>query len=179
MARLPTPGGDSGQWGQVLNDFLSVAHSSDGSLKDEGALAAKADDSSVLHLNGDETISGTKTFSSSPVVPTPATANAATPKSYVDTAVASATGAVTSVNSQTGAVTLDAGDVGADAAGSAAAIAGSAPAFIRFDGGSLSYPARATATGDASRMVIWIGPTAPTIGGSGAINDIDVWWKTP
>lgn len=33
MARLPTPGGDSGSWGQVLNEYLSVAHNADGSLK--------------------------------------------------------------------------------------------------------------------------------------------------
>jgi hypothetical protein len=30
MARLPTPGGDSGTWGDVLNEFLSVGHSSAG-----------------------------------------------------------------------------------------------------------------------------------------------------
>lgn len=33
MARLPQPGGDEGQWGQILNDFLSQAHNADGSLK--------------------------------------------------------------------------------------------------------------------------------------------------
>lgn len=33
MARLPQPGGDDGTWGDVLNDFLNVAHNSDGSLK--------------------------------------------------------------------------------------------------------------------------------------------------
>lgn len=29
-ARLPTPGGDSGTWGDVLNTFLGVGHSTDG-----------------------------------------------------------------------------------------------------------------------------------------------------
>lgn len=33
MTRLPTPGGDDGQWGQILNDFLGKVHTSDGSLK--------------------------------------------------------------------------------------------------------------------------------------------------
>src|SRR5579884_13025 len=33
MGRLPTPGGDDGTWGQVLNDFLNVEHNNDGSLK--------------------------------------------------------------------------------------------------------------------------------------------------
>ncbi len=34
MARLPIPGADSGNWGQILNDFLSAAHKADGSIKD-------------------------------------------------------------------------------------------------------------------------------------------------
>jgi len=34
MARLPTPGGDQNTWGTVLNDFLSIAHNTDGTLKD-------------------------------------------------------------------------------------------------------------------------------------------------
>lgn len=33
MSRLPQPGGDTGEWGQILNDYLSQAHSADGSLK--------------------------------------------------------------------------------------------------------------------------------------------------
>lgn len=33
MARLPEPGGDRGAWGQVLNQFLEVAHNNDGTLK--------------------------------------------------------------------------------------------------------------------------------------------------
>ncbi len=33
MARLPVPGSDTGTWGTVLNDFLGVAHNSDGTLK--------------------------------------------------------------------------------------------------------------------------------------------------
>jgi hypothetical protein len=33
MTRLPQPGSDDGQWGDILNDFLSVAHNADGTLK--------------------------------------------------------------------------------------------------------------------------------------------------
>ena len=33
MARLPTPGGDDGTWGGILNDFLSQEHNPDGTLK--------------------------------------------------------------------------------------------------------------------------------------------------
>jgi hypothetical protein len=32
LARLPIPGSDSGTWGTILNDFLSQAHNSDGTL---------------------------------------------------------------------------------------------------------------------------------------------------
>ena len=34
MVRLPQPGSDSGTWGQILNDYLSQVHNTDGSLKD-------------------------------------------------------------------------------------------------------------------------------------------------
>ena len=33
MARLPTVGGDSGNWGTVLNEYLETAHNTDGTLK--------------------------------------------------------------------------------------------------------------------------------------------------
>lgn len=33
MARLPVPGADAGQWGDLLNEFLRVAHQEDGTLK--------------------------------------------------------------------------------------------------------------------------------------------------
>lgn len=36
MARLPTPGGDKGVWGDLLNTFLAIEHNSDGSLKRAG-----------------------------------------------------------------------------------------------------------------------------------------------
>jgi len=46
MSRLPTPGGDSGQWGAILNDYLLQSHKPDGTLKDssvtENALAPGA-----------------------------------------------------------------------------------------------------------------------------------------
>ncbi len=48
MSRLPTPGGDDGQWGSILNDFLSQEHNSDGSLKirTDNTFAAKTHASS-------------------------------------------------------------------------------------------------------------------------------------
>lgn len=43
MPRLPTPGGDEGNWGTVLNEFLEVAHNTDGSPKNEALVAHEAD----------------------------------------------------------------------------------------------------------------------------------------
>src|SRR5689334_11989714 len=36
MARLPVSGSDNGTWGDILNDFLVVAHNADGTLKPIG-----------------------------------------------------------------------------------------------------------------------------------------------
>lgn len=94
---------------------------------------------------------------------------------------------VQSVNGQTGAVSLTAAAVGADASGAAASAQTNAqsyadtqvatsPAFIMYSSG---YPARSTATASATRVVIWIGPVAPSVGGNGAVDGVDVWWRTP
>jgi len=112
MARLPQPGADNGTWGDVLNDFLEVEHNNDGTLKASGSLSTKADDSTVVHNTGSETISGTKTFSASPVVPTPTLGSEAANKTYVDTTVSAGTPDATT--STKGKVQL-AGDLGGTA----------------------------------------------------------------
>jgi hypothetical protein len=43
MARLPQPGGDSGAWGSILNDFLSQVHAADGALKPSAVAASGAE----------------------------------------------------------------------------------------------------------------------------------------
>ena len=105
MARLPIPGHDDGQWGSILNDFLSQEHAGDGSLKirTDGTL------SNLMHTTGDEAVAGTKTFSASPVVPTPTIAGQAANKSYVDSVASS--GAPDATTSTTGLIQL-AGDLG-------------------------------------------------------------------
>lgn len=44
MARLPIPGSDDNNWGNVLNDYLSVEHNTDGTLKKAGDIAAAQSD---------------------------------------------------------------------------------------------------------------------------------------
>jgi hypothetical protein len=58
MSRLPTPGADDGSWGTILNDYLSVSHNADGSLK---ASAVPADSSVQQVKVGDGgTVVGTR-----------------------------------------------------------------------------------------------------------------------
>jgi hypothetical protein len=39
MARLPIPGGDSNNWGNILNEYLLVEHNADGTLKKAGDIS--------------------------------------------------------------------------------------------------------------------------------------------
>ncbi|MET0779561.1 MAG: hypothetical protein ABWY71_01880 [Candidatus Saccharimonadales bacterium] len=52
MARLPQPGGDQGDWGDILNTFLAVEHNADGTLKASGTVSGKEDKSSKGQVNG-------------------------------------------------------------------------------------------------------------------------------
>ena len=99
MPRLPQPGSDKGQWGTILNDFLSVEHNSDGSLKDSGTIGNLAP-----LLN--------PTFTGSVTVPTPTNPTDAATKDYVDNVAVS--GAPNATNSDPGLVQL-AGDLGGTA----------------------------------------------------------------
>jgi hypothetical protein len=53
----------------------------------ESNIALKANDADVVHDTGSETVAGIKTFSSSPIVPTPTTDFQASTKKYVDDAI--------------------------------------------------------------------------------------------
>ena len=109
MARLPLSGADNGTWGDILNDFLTVSHASDGTLKSSAVSdAGAASDAAVVHNTGSETVAGTKTFSASPVVPSPTLGSQAANKTYVDS-VAGA-GAPDATTSSKGIVQL-AGDL--------------------------------------------------------------------
>lgn len=47
MVRLPQPGGDSGSWGSILNEYLSVSHKNDGTLKVNSVNTAAIQDGAV------------------------------------------------------------------------------------------------------------------------------------
>lgn len=99
MARLPTPGQDSGDWGVVLNDFLMQSHNANGTLKGSAVFASgAAQDSNVVHSSGAESITGTKTFQDPVVVPTPTQGAQAATKSYVDSATSAGAPDATTTN---------------------------------------------------------------------------------
>src|SRR5580765_6902526 len=108
MARLPTPGGDDGNWGDILNAFLNVGHNSDGTLKN------------VVDKTSSQTIGGTKTFTTSPQVPAPNSANDAASKDYVDTTAGSGVVGATGSTGPTG-TTGGQGSTGATGSGSTGA----------------------------------------------------------
>ena len=47
MPRLPQVGSDDGSWGQILNDFLTVEHNTDGTLKQASTISQAASDAST------------------------------------------------------------------------------------------------------------------------------------
>lgn len=49
MARLPQPGGDSGNWGDILNDYLRQAHKTDGSLQDDTVTSSVIQDGAITN----------------------------------------------------------------------------------------------------------------------------------
>lgn len=58
MARLPVNGGDDGQWGQILNDFLLTGHNPDGSLKLEQVQDSLNSKAPITHTHPASDISG-------------------------------------------------------------------------------------------------------------------------
>jgi len=90
------------------------------------ALNAKATDTSVVHNSGAETVAGIKTFSSSPIVPTPTTATQTANKSYVDSVASSGS---PDANSTTKGLVQLSGDLGGSAA---------APSVAKVNGISVS-----------------------------------------
>lgn len=82
------------------------------SVPQQTALNLKADSTTVVHVAGDESVSGIKAFTQSPTVPVPTTGSQATNKTYVDSVASTVADASTSVK---GIVQL-AGDLGGTAA---------------------------------------------------------------
>ena len=210
MARLPQPGGDEGNWGVVLNDYLSSSHNNDGTIKNGSVgaaqLAANSVTSTALAPNAvtvseiqDGTITEvklagavqTKLNSGGSVSDATTTAKgivqlagdlggtSASPtvtKTYTKADVGLANVNNTSDASKPiSTATQAALDTKLSSSVLNAALQNT-DAIARYSGGA--YPTRSSVTTDTSRSVRWRGPSAPAIGGSGAISGLDVWEQT-
>lgn len=89
MARLPIPGSDNGTWGDILNEYLSQSHKSDGMLKANSVTGTEIQDGSILEAQLASAVQ-TKLNTVAPV-----------------TSVASRTGDVTLTKSDVGLGNLD------------------------------------------------------------------------
>lgn len=109
MARLPNPGGDADTWGAILNDFLSVEHTTSGALKrgDEitqalsdasdaqtAASAAASDASDALTAANDAASDASAALTAA----NDAASDAAAAQSTADTAVSNAATAQSTAN---------------------------------------------------------------------------------
>lgn len=56
MARLPIPGGDLGNWGTILNEYLNQAHDSVGRLKPNTVTTATISDAAISEVKLDSTV---------------------------------------------------------------------------------------------------------------------------
>ncbi len=128
MARLPNPGADEGQWGEILNDFLTQTHNTNGTLKNNVVTGAKLNDGTVTEAKLSSAVQaklnssggGTTTIADGSVTTVKLADNSVTrvktstavqaSLSKADTALQSAP--VASVSGKTGAVTLVKADVG-------------------------------------------------------------------
>jgi hypothetical protein len=70
MARLPQVGGDTGNWGEILNEFLVQSHATDGTLKTDSVGASQIKSNSVTNasiannsVSGEKIVDGTVTES--------------------------------------------------------------------------------------------------------------------
>lgn len=116
MTRLPTPGGDDGTWGDILNTYLEIAHNADGSLKTAAVTTAGSELTSNKGV-----ANGYAALNSATQVPTSqlggGVANSTTYLRGDGNWQLPPTAPVTSVAGKTGAVTLVASDAGAVATG--------------------------------------------------------------
>jgi hypothetical protein len=100
MVRLPTPGGDSGDWGNILNTFLSVEHKSDGTQKtldiSKGGTGAATTSGALTNLgavsNSDSRLSDNRTPIDGSVTNAKIASNAAIARAKLDTSTQNSLG---------------------------------------------------------------------------------------
>lgn len=117
MSRLPTPGGDDGQWGGLLNDYLLLEHNPDGSHRVGVNPDASTTTKGKIQLAGDLTGTAAAPQIAAGAVTGSKIATGTVAEANLDTAAQAKLnavgggGAVSSVNTRTGAIVLTKTDV--------------------------------------------------------------------
>jgi hypothetical protein len=109
--RLPTPGGDDGTWGDILNGFLGVSHNSDGTIAPNTISSTQIQSGSIPSTKLDSTTQTTL-------------AAATTAVQSINTITPSGSGAVTLTATSVGALTQSAADARYPQSGAYVATAG-------------------------------------------------------
>lgn len=117
MSRLPIPGQDDGQWGDILNDYLLQSHNADGTPKDiaQSKVTNLVTDLGTIQSTADQALTTAQQAASATIADGSVTVQKLS--APVQSSLAKADSAlqvapVTSVASKTGAVTLVKADVG-------------------------------------------------------------------
>jgi Pectate lyase superfamily protein/Right handed beta helix region len=130
MSRLPIQGGDQGNWGTILNDYLSQSHSSDGTLKPNSVGTTQLKTGAVTTSQiADNSISANHLASDAVTQASIANGSIGTTQldSTINAVLTKANTSVQSVNSYlpvNGAISLNASDIGAVSTGLLGALSG-------------------------------------------------------
>ena len=170
MPRLPQPGGDTGNWGKILNDYLSQSHTPNGSLKPNIITTSNLSQDIQDKLN---TVAGQQgaTGPIGPAGPTGATGASGTPGTPGTQGATGATGTPSTVPGPTGATGPQgepgpAATVGATGATGPAGATGATGATGAQGPSGPSGPAGASGATGATGAT---GPGVPTGGTAGQI----------
>ncbi len=183
MPRLPQPGGDTGNWGQILNDYLSQAHNPNGSLKDglitasnltqdvQDKLAIIAGQQGATGPQGLQGASGSSgSVGASGAIGATGATGATGPGVPTGGIAGQILAKTSNANYDTGWITAPSGGGGGPI--TIADLPAGSVLFARYNTGTSTWPARPTARTDI--MVHWVGggeddePTA-------ALNGVDIW----
>jgi hypothetical protein len=113
--------------------------------------AESVDADNLVHKTGDETIAGTKTFTSSPIVPAPTTNTQAANKAYIDTQI---TGLGTAATRDVGTSAGNVMEVGAFGVGNGLPPLGTITTSVTVT--NIEVP-RSETLNDSSPAIIWLG----------------------
>jgi len=114
VSRLPIPGQDDGTWGNILNDYLSVVHNGDGTLRNSSVATAQLQNNCVTNVQLDPSTQAILASVASKYVKPSGGIPSSDLSSGVQASLTSASTAVQNVNGKTGtSITLAASDVSA------------------------------------------------------------------